>query len=400
MVARRQQVEAAVTNPRSQPVLSGETTIFVLATAAQRAWNDGRNSVGTDYLLEEVARRIDPLSSQFGTFRSALRDRLAACDVDDPEDGDASGSSSEANPEVEASLREAAGIARRRLGSPWAAAAPAWTGGVRRLLESALIAAEQHGEHRVHWARLASCLLGEPTGRSAVAMESLGANSNQLRETMWIHQSPNLPDQPTGAALGVLTLAGGLDTGTRLLRIPQFFARRQFTRRGGGPIALIALEYEAIRQAVRMGHQQVHAAHLLVAIAAMGQDLHDSGHTLRKSFAAHGRADTLLTGAGVAYPSLAHWLVPIEFPDAATDRNRFWRRFPHNPPVGVDVAATIGQASTLAAERTHRPAGSEHLLLAILNDLSPSIARVLTKRKIDTKALRLAVLDRIGPPRR
>ncbi|GIE46254.1 hypothetical protein Alo02nite_91520 [Actinoplanes lobatus] len=141
----------------------------------------------------------------------------------------------------------------------------------------------------------------------------------------------------------------------------------------GASMALVYLETEAIAETVRLGHDRTTPAHLLLSLMLLEEQMDDTG--LQPAAEYRTACDPILR------PLLADREPALKImaettpsgPPAAPQRRRIWRTYAKNPPWTVSAARVAEAARTAGPE----PAGSAHLLRAILADPDDSGRRLL-----------------------
>lgn len=150
------------------------------------------------------------------------------------------------------------------------------------------------------------------------------------------------------------------------------------------------VEYEAICQAVRLGHPQVITAHLLLALSKVDQELTAAGDRLAEALAGHDHAGDVLCAHGITYPDAA-WqgerLPDPDIPSVLRQPHRWWRWRPPDPPFGRDAAAAVYTAQDSAASLGHQHVSTGHLLVGILENGSGSACELIRQRGVDPQAL-------------
>lgn len=156
-----------------------------------------------------------------------------------------------------------------------------------------------------------------------------------------------------------------------------------FTRLAGhaSPV-LVALEHEAIIQAVRLAQAQVTTAHLLLAIILFEEEMATTG--LRPRTELLRANDIVLLRYGVSYGSAVANAAAATAVGAVAPprRGRPWRTKPDNPPWTVAAADAAERARTMAAV-SGVPEGSLHLLLSILERSDEVAARLMVDLDVD-----------------
>ncbi|HEX6872675.1 MAG TPA: Clp protease N-terminal domain-containing protein, partial [Micromonosporaceae bacterium] len=260
----------------------------------------------------------------------------------------------------------------------------------------ALAEAGAAGVGFAHWRHLLVGVLGDPTNRATELITEIGDERGAWTEKVPDGRGLSRSDRPMvgGASVPVTT---GLVTNAvgRRLRLAAFLFRvRLLLARAPAPM-VFGLEYEAIRQAVRLGAAQVHTPHLLIAVCALEEQLVHKGWELDPTFVAENSAGSMLRDLGASSLSLAHAAASHPVADGEADRHGFWRRQKANPPTGLDVATAIARASARAKEIGHQRVGVSHVLLQLVEGAGPA-ASILADVGVDSRLLASALRSTLG----
>jgi len=299
------------------------------------------------------------------------------------------GPDTDVEPEVRSVLRETEWRARRLPGTPPDAPPPGWTSGVAAMLAGALAAAPDTG---VPYAGLGHLLLGMlhvpgcdatrylfpyETARAA-AVERLRTEPG-LRRTDEPH--PELDD----VRLALWPRSGSLidRLGGRLLARASRLARI-------GPL-FVAVEPEARRQAVRLGHDVVGPAHVLLALLTVDATLEAAGIPVPAHHSSRNRGASVLRAYGVVDAHLRDTAArrgAPEQPPAEALAGQLKGLRPGDPVSGAATVAAMERAAELSLACRHPDTGTGHLLLALLEDDAGDAAAVLRDLGIDPAAVR------------
>jgi len=266
--------------------------------------------------------------------------------------------------EVEATLREVAWRTARR-----GADIPQWTSGLRVALHEALAEALSAGVTRVNAGHLVCAVLADPDNRAVRLFPSTYRRiTAQLRDSGACERSgppyPNLDYVDSGLWSGRWT-------------------RRAFPRmRRLARYGLLLPEVEAAqeRQAVRMGHRAVTAAHLLVALVDLDRRLAERDLRMPEAVAARNTAARRLREAGVTVDrahAYAVWLGDeVELADAETLAARLRDGRPADPLWSRAVAGAYAAAADIALAHGHPDVGTTHLLAGLCVEAGSEVVQL------------------------
>lgn len=193
----------------------------------------------------------------------------------------------------------------------------------------------------------------------------------------------------------------------RALRVPwraavatglYFLVRRPFRRHGaryGHPVLLL-IEYDARKQAVRLGHAHTGTVELLLSMLDLHEQLRTAGMVLPEPVARHNTAGQILRGHGVTLlaATMAASHTPATQQDAADLAAVPIKGWP-SPTRGrwlappLDPAAILAlRSASIAAWQAGDPfAGTTHLLKSILRDGQDAAARLLHTLGVNTNTV-------------
>lgn len=159
-----------------------------------------------------------------------------------------------------------------------------------------------------------------------------------------------------------------------------------------GPVMYV-LWHEANRQCVRLGHDCVLPVHLLLAVAAVDQQMLLRGAAFRERLAPHNQGREVLQSHHVTYWRLMSKVGVVAPADAAVS-DRAPKAIRRGPPWSTDAVATIDLVQQLAQQRGHKQPGTAHLLAAIFGNATPDVLTIcrrigLEPRNIQDDAIRL-----------
>jgi hypothetical protein len=270
----------------TQPLL-GQDVYDVLIPCVQDGRRERRRELGTDFVLQEIARwrslgRLEVPRSVMVELNDALG--RTAGEVNDG--GQIERAPVSATSEVHATLHEVmwgGSKAFSRRGGEGAADEPvAWGESVLGALGLALEEARSANISYAGGTHLLLGLIGESGGAAATLLGKNGINSAALVERLrsdplWARAaSPHTP------VVEQLTMMGGLERATPwVLRWAPALLRRGTVKRSRyrSPV-MHCLEYEMARQAVRMASRSVTSAHAVLAISSLRDQLSATGRGL------------------------------------------------------------------------------------------------------------------------
>ncbi|KJK44962.1 hypothetical protein UK23_27625 [Lentzea aerocolonigenes] len=310
--------------------------VKVLADAVQRASRLGFAVVGTENLLIVLADAIGP-GRRLGVW--SVRAHAVARGVGNWAADD--GGAGEADPDVAALMR----TAHDRTGLE--SALP-----VSRALDECLRAAiAEAGDGVLTTTHLSVALLSLKSGRAAELLAVLRVDAEATIEA--VRRAAKPEEAP---AVRLLRKAGALegDAGGGYVRwLVRFVARGQGL---GGPV-LTVVRNEAHRLALAAGREEATAADLVAAVLTVDDQLTAAGRRLRPEFESGGAA--ALRAAGVD---------PAALPAAS----------------GAGVGRFVEGAKAVAARRGDAVVSTEHLLVAVRDDLLDPVGRVLRGLAVET----------------
>lgn len=305
--------------------------VKVLADAVKRASRLESGYVGTDTLLVALA---DSIGSGRRLGVKSVRAMAEKAGVDDD------GGAAEADPAVAALMRTAHDRAVLESALP-----------VSRALNECLQAAiAEAGDGVLTTTHLSVALLSQKSGRAADLFTVLRVN---VEATIAAVRAAAEPEE--APAVRLLRKAGALegDAGGGYVRwLVRFVARQQGL---GGPV-LTVVRNEAARLAVIAG-REVTAADLVAAVLTVDDQVTAAGRRLKPEFASGGAA--ALRAAGVD---------PATLPAA----------------VGAGIDRFIEGAKQVAGRRGDAVVSTEHLLVAVRDDLLDPVGRVLRGLAVET----------------
>jgi hypothetical protein len=216
-----------------------------------------------------------------------------------------------------------------------------------------------------------------------------------------------LADAPRSEIVGSLAAYGVLSRpaqpGGFGLRV---WVLRRVIRRAGVDLMQLALELEAIRQAVRLGSSQVTTAHLLLATIELDRSLQAVGASLPAPRSAVSQAGQVLGQHGVDYlaavGSTAE-LATVPEPVATVapgpwwrKRRRWWWWTDPRSPAWAASAGAAAEAAAAHAARDQTRVGSSHLLIAAVADPDGPAGLVLRRLGADPAAVSEEVARRLS----
>lgn len=285
--------------------------------------------------------------------------------------------------EVEATLREV-GWRAARIRSQ-ALEPPAWTAGVRVALHEALAQAHDLGMARVNASQLILAAFDDPNNR----VRRLYPN-DPARITARLRGNPILADEgPVYPDPDFLTFH--LGSRPRLRRQWARRAMRHATRLTRQGLLTVEVQVAQRRHAVRMRHRVITAAHLLLALLDIENQLAVNGLVLPADLAARNTAAQRLLHCGLTYDRVHAYAIhagdDVELADPATIVDRLSSARPGDPLWGATVAAAERGSVELARAHDHPDAGTTHLLAALLLNDGGDVTRLAAGCELDLKEL-------------
>ncbi len=153
-----------------------------------------------------------------------------------------------------------------------------------------------------------------------------------------------------------------------------------------GPLFLGA-EFEARRQAVRLGHDVVGPAHLLLAVLTLDATLDAARIPVPAHHSSRNRGAAVLLAYGVGAADLRERSAPEE-PPAEVLTGQLEDLRPGDPFNGAEAVAAMERAREISLACRHPDTGTSHLLLALLEDDAGEAAAVLRDLGIEPAAVR------------
>jgi hypothetical protein len=359
--------------------LVGDQLLSALRKAYFRACMDGCRLVGTEYVLEAIV--AGPFGPTAASLRHRLRERLSRGDLaghgaDEesvaPSRFAVNASETGVAAEVASSMREAAWEALRRLRPR--RSGPEWSDHVSDAVHRALVNARDRSVSYAHEIHLLSAILADPASTASRLLASLGVDPAFLLTRPLPSVSADRCGEPVAIGVRSLLYGGMLDrratmlqqTGVLIGRTRHAWRQgRLLPRRLPEPVPL-GVSLEAVRQAVRLGDQQVGPVHVLIAICAIHRDLHDVNSTFKPRFAEHNRAGRLLKDASLTYPIVAERAAGQSNGTGPVRRLLPGEASPRPPQIGADVITILDAARADASRRRHGYLGLDHVLNALI----------------------------------
>lgn len=153
---------------------------------------------------------------------------------------------------------------------------------------------------------------------------------------------------------------------------------------------LVALEHEAIRQAVRLGEARVSTAHLLLAVVELDEQLNAVGLRLPEPLQSVNCGGRILAKHSIGAQVLAQMLPGLADGDEQTaslsQRRRWWRENPRHPAWTGSAAKAADQAQMNGVGTQVGP-GSGHLLLASLAVPEGAAATLLRTLQVEPRTI-------------
>jgi hypothetical protein len=150
---------------------------------------------------------------------------------------------------------------------------------------------------------------------------------------------------------------------------------------GFGSPVIPTVRLEAERQAVRLGHSQVTAVHLLLGMLALDDQLTEAGLSLRPEWARTNKGAELLRERGI---TLAAMVAALAEPSTAD---------PFRPTMHEEIGRLLTRARLRCHELGDPSTGTTHLLAVLVAEPAEPCGSLLASLALDTAELRQA-LDR------
>ncbi|GII20414.1 Clp protease N-terminal domain-containing protein [Planosporangium mesophilum] len=376
----------------------GSGVTGTLAACYRTAAKTGAQTVGTDVVLREC---LDRLARSQPSVAEAVR-ALRRADGDRPHDG--GWASPDLDPGVAASHEVDLGAAAALHEAAWQSwgarggkdsdqgsrPMPEWSGAVRAAVRLAVADAHAEGVAYVNVARLLVALLGIEGSRARELMDRGGVDARELVRRLRQDGALRTYVRPWTPTLDLLRAVGLVSGASWPVRVIAAVVRAHIVRRtDAGPI-LHALDAEANRQAVRLGHQCVTPAHLVLAVSSLEDQLAVRGATLRADLAPHNEAVRILRNR-VAYRDLA-----VEAADLAGDSGRDLapespRTGRRGPPWTVDAVRARDRAKAITSRVGHAHVGTDHLIAAVLEAPDDDLYSIFRLSGVELRVVRDAV---------
>ncbi|WP_127504077.1 Clp protease N-terminal domain-containing protein [Actinoplanes solisilvae] len=284
----------------------------------------------------------------------------------------------------------------------WAqAGAPAWSEEAVETVRYAMALAVARDAPWMGLDHLLEALLADPATAASHYARRWGVDLDaltEIAERIW----PTPGGQPPRRALvrslsqvGVLTADGEDEERRSAPRKQRLWAGAAKLVMQTGP-ALGYLEYEATAEAVRSGHDRATPAHLLSAVILFEEELAASDLSPRSEYRVACDAVLLPLGLDPVAARLALAAMTPEGDIASPERRRSWRTNPKNPQWTVAAARAAEAARHLPFPGTAHPAGSAHLLYAVLSDPDDAGCRLLREVSVDPAAVLGVLAHRLG----
>ncbi|MGS2616926.1 Clp protease N-terminal domain-containing protein [Micromonospora sp. LZ34] len=172
----------------------------------------------------------------------------------------------------------------------------------------------------------------------------------------------------------------------------QFFARASRLSRLG-PI-LVAVDFEARRQAIRLGHDVIGPLHILLAMLTHDATLEATRLRVPAHHCSRNRGAAVLRAHGVDADRLRVLAVGRggpEEPPAEVLASQLSSQRPGDPFTGTEVVTAMARAMEISLAYRHPDTGTSHLLLAIIEDDAGDAAAILRDLSVDAPAIRARV---------
>jgi hypothetical protein len=259
---------------------------------------------------------------------------------------------------------------------------PVWEDEVRCAVEEALRSAAERGRWWAGLDDLFHALMADPYNRAndVVRHHLTGPVVGGVTEWVWPGGDTQRPIMMVDrlAQMGILA---DLGSDTRTTRTGRLVARLVPLVTQASPV-LVELENQAAIQAIRLAHERVTTAHLMLAVLAFE---HQQGITGLSPRAGTGRTNQpLLAELGATYPQAVGRAAAIEpAGDLAPPRRRRAIRTRPGYPRWTAAAARAADHARQLAVGGGIPAGSLHLIHAALGESDGAAARLLSALSVD-----------------
>ncbi|MBT8227524.1 MAG: hypothetical protein HKP61_10810 [Dactylosporangium sp.] len=260
---------------------------------------------------------------------------------------------------------------------------PLWTLGLENALSQALLTAQTRGSGLVMPADMLHGLLGDTENAACGVLAQLGVRRIALlvaAKKADVGEGGNHSRAPIADMLtryGLVSEQGESGTVSLVVRAIRYVV----TRAAEASPVLADLEFEAVRQAVRLGHRQVNTAHLLLAVFELDRQLAIAGVSFVEGGLKGNRAGSVLRENGLTRDGVLEHVSTIQcLGDAATPRRRRELRTKQKHPEWTQGAADAADHSRMLARQGNEDAGSLHLLFSSLRDsagCAPAVVRAL-----------------------
>lgn len=298
--------------------------------------------------------------------------------------------------EAQAVLREVEWRVRRMAGLPgmlgradvehWQTR-PRWTAGVEATLAGALTAARQHAVPFADLIHLLLAMLRLPgcDGTRFV----FPYDHVQMDALEWLSRDPNLrrsgrPHPSFEASTMVARQAS--PTG----RLAKWFFTPLIRLSRVAPL-LADVRVEARRQAVRVGHDVIGPAHTLLAMLTVDATLEAIGVRTTADHAGLNRGAFILRAVGVTADRLREVTTSRggpEDPPAEVLAEQLGQLRLGDPAEGAEVRSAWHRAGEISLACRHRTTGTNHLLLALVEDGAGEAASILRALGLDAATFR------------
>jgi hypothetical protein len=286
--------------------------------------------------------------------------------------------------------------------------APPWHPDVRAAVRRALDEAGAIGVAHAGARFLVAAVLEDRGGRVQKLVSDCGLDPSELRERL--SSDPVGADEPVAELVGSLkafrVLPAPPPTGRKVAHavLRAMFTMVRLTR---VDYLLLALEMEAIRQAVRMGSAQVTTAHLLLTVLELDRNLEALGEQLPGALATANCGGRVLADHGIGYDAaiaaateISDPVEPAAAPVAGPwwwkpSRQRWWRTKYLNPPWAASAAEAADRTGTDTRRRRTRP-GTGPLLAAVLAEPDGPACQVLHQLGADPATVSVETTRQLG----
>jgi hypothetical protein len=256
---------------------------------------------------------------------------------------------------------------------------PRWTEGVAQAMDAATEHAHEAGVAWTSPRHMADGLFDAPNEEIRDLVKRCGVQPFQLKAAFAAMWPTSVSGTPYAPSRDALQMAGALSGTALALRVVAAYARST-------PV-LVALEAEAVRQTVRLGHSRVTTAHLVLAVLSLNTQLlsEPSGQT--------SMVNDILRTAGATFDDALR-AIPMDLetgaPFKGTRRQRM-RSLPASPAWSVEAGCAADSAEA-RARRLPWVRQSGCLLAEVLASEGSAASEMIRRMGIDPLVVEQSLL--------